>query len=212
MAFGQGWQEVALVEVQRFASSTPPKWQFAAITETIDISEPDYPGESIPTTAGGRVWKQSPQEDGEITLELYPIELDAADDANNKGLFQQMAGGTYDASEPLITDTTWPAGVGRTRDRFRIVVLWTNDVTPPTTASGVTAASTDSLRFVALSCRMISHKADYTDGILKITATFKFPAMNKEGTVRQYQWQSADQTALTATQLAVDYDDEDSYA
>ena len=36
------------------------------MTETIDISEPDYPGESIPNIAGGRIWKQSPQEDGAL--------------------------------------------------------------------------------------------------------------------------------------------------
>lgn len=210
MAFGQGWQEVCLVEVQQFASSTPKKWQFAAITESIDIGEPDYPWESVPNIAGGRVPKQSPQEDGEITLELYPIELDAADDANNKGLFQQFAGGSYDSSEPLTSDSAWAAGVDRTRDRFRVVVLWTNS-TGVTTASGATSASTDALRFVALGCRFVSHKAEFTDGILKVTATFKWPAMNKAGSVRMCQWQSGDNTALTSSQLAVDYDDEDSY-
>ena len=207
MAFPDAWEETALVEVAKFDASSPVVVQCAAMTETIDISEPDYPGESISTLAGGRIWKQSPQEDGEITLEIYPIELSTA--TNDVGLFQQFAGGTYDASEPLATDVAWAAGVDRTRDRFRVAILWTNDTTPPTTAGAATAASTDALRFAAMGCRMTSHKADYTDKILKITATFKFPAMNKAGDVRMYRWESGDNTALVALPS---YDDEDSWS
>jgi len=210
MAFPDAWEENALVEVSKFDATTPLKWQFAASTETIDIGEPDYPGESIPNLAGGRVWKQSPQEDGEITLEMYPIELDATDDAKDKGLFQQYNGGTIDGTDPMVTDSSWAAGVDRIRDRFRVCILWTNDPAA-TTASGTTAASTDSLRFVALGCRMTSHKAEFTDGILKVSVTFKFPAMNVAGAVKMYQWQSADATAFSAAILAEPYDDVDSY-
>lgn len=205
MAFPDAWEEVALVSVTKFAAS-PVAVQCAAITETIDISEPDYPGESIPNLAGGRVWKQSPQEDGELTLEIYPLEL--ATGTNNVGLFQQFVGGTYDASEPLITDTSWAAGINRERDRFRVTVLWTNDTTPPTTAEAATAASTDSLRFSAMSCRIISHKTSFTDGVVKTTVTFKFPAMNKAGDTMMFRWESGDQTALGAIAA---YDDEDSW-
>ena len=35
--------------------------------------------------AGGRIWKQSAQEDGEVTLEIYPIELDTA--SNNTEIY-----------------------------------------------------------------------------------------------------------------------------
>ena len=211
MSFPDAWQETCLVEVQQFASSTPKKWQIHAMTSSVDISEPDYPFEGLPNLAGGRIPKQSPQEDGEITLEIHPIELDAADDANNKGMAQQFAGGTYDTGEPLIDDITWAAGVSRERDSFRICVLWTNDANA-TVASGTTSASTDAYRFVALGCRMTSHKTSFTDGILKTTVTFKFPAMNLAGTVKMFQWQSADQTAFAVGQLGADYDDQDSYA
>ncbi|MAG76427.1 MAG: hypothetical protein CL811_06655 [Colwelliaceae bacterium] len=217
MAFPQGWQEVCLISVTRAGSSASIRAaaQFAAITESIDISEPDYPGESIPNTAGGRVWKQTPQEDGEITLEMYPIEASAGDAENNKGLFQQFAGtaadAAYDTAEPISTLLTATPGVDRTRSRFRVTVLWTNDDsggTPPTTAEEATAASTDSLRFSAMGCRLISHKADFTDGILKVTATFKYPAMNKAGDVKMSRWDSGAQTAITALSA---YDDEDSW-
>ena len=188
MAFPDVWMEVGLVSVTKASGST---YQFSANTETIDISEPDYPGEGIPSLAGGRMWKQSPQEDGEVTLEMYPTKLDIE---SNSGLFQQFAGST-DSSGALTTLVTFAAGVSRARDRFMVAVLWTNDAAA-TDAAGATAASTDSLRFYAKECRITSHKAEYTDGVLKTTVTFKFPAFNQAGTARNYAWESGSQTAL----------------
>jgi hypothetical protein len=188
MAMPESWNEVAKVAITKAGGSN---YQYDAITETIDISEPDYPFETVASIAGGRIGKQSPQEDGEITLELYPTSLSIAD---NGGLFQLFTGST-DASQPLTTVVAFSAGVSRARDRFRVAILWTNDTTC-TDAAGATAGATDSLRFYANECRMISHKAEYTDGILKVTATFKFPAMNQAGTARNYAWESGAQTAL----------------
>lgn len=207
ISFPDAWCETALVAVTRFAAS-PSDIEFMTITETIDVSEGDYPGESVKNLAGGRLWKQSPEEDGEITLELYPIELDTT---SGVGLFQQwvgVSGGTaYDTTEPLATDVSWTTG-SRYRDRFRVTVLWTNDPAA-TTANGATAASTDSLRFSAMGCRITSHKVAFTDGIVKATVTFKWPAFNRAGTVRMSRWDSGDNTALGA--LAA-YDDEDSWS
>ncbi len=215
MAFPDAWEEVALISVTRFGSSAAIRAaaQFAAITETIDISEPDYPGESIPTTAGGRVWKQSPQEDGEITLEIYPIQASAGDAENNLGLFQQFVGTAadvaYDTAEPIATNLSLAAGISRERSRFRVTILWTNDTTPPTTAEAAVASGKEGLRFSAMLCRIISHKTSFTDGIVKTTVTFKFPAMNKTGSVIAFRWDSCDATAAMAA--LGDYDDEDAW-
>lgn len=192
MAFPEAWTEFALITIEKAGGSAG--FEFMAVTETIDISEGDYPWESIPTISGGRISKQSPKEDGEITLELYPVQVAVEDDG---GLFQWWVGGTIDASEPLVSDISENAGVDRTRDRFRVSVLWTNDGAV-TAADGTTASSTDALRFVAQNCRITSHKAEFTDGILKITATFKFPALTKTGTVRNFSWESGDQTPLVS--------------
>ncbi|MEK0337252.1 MAG: hypothetical protein QQN41_07455 [Nitrosopumilus sp.] len=206
IAFPDAWEELALVSVTKFAAS-PVAVQCAAITETIDISEPDYPGESIPTLAGGRVWKQSPQEDGEITLEIYPIQL--ATTANNVGLFEQFVGGTFTSTESRSTDTSWPVGIQRARDRYRVTILWTNDTTPPATAEAQVASGKEALRFSAMLCRIISHKTEFTDGVVKTTVTFKFPAMNKAGDVLAFRWDSCDATAVLAALSS--YDDEDSW-
>uniref|UniRef100_A0A6H1ZV52 Uncharacterized protein n=1 Tax=viral metagenome TaxID=1070528 RepID=A0A6H1ZV52_9ZZZZ len=282
MAFPQAWEEVALVSISKFSSTTGTCQTIEAnvMTDTVDLPEPDYPGESIPNLAGGRIWKQSPQEDGEFTLEFYPrmleksfiitaidgdattitvntgavvngfaagdlVNIDGTTNYNgtytiatisdayiftiastahnaaaestgqashcNTGLFQHFAGGTHDTTEPLTTDTTWGAGIDRTRDRFRVAIMWTDDVNV-TSANNVTSA-TDStaMRFVALSCRMISHKASFTDKILKVTATFKYPAMNKAGDVKMFRWESTNDGDTSPLLVLPPYDDDDSY-
>ena len=198
--FPDAWEEVALVTIQEKGGSA---YEFMAITETIDIAQGDYPGESIPTVAGGRIWKQSPEEDGEITLEMYPTDISVAD---NTGLFQQFNQGTADASQPLATDTAFVSSVldsgQRLRDRFIVAIMWTNDASQANAMAATTTADAVALRFYAKECRITSHKAEFTDGILKITVTFKFPAMNKAGTTKSWGWESTNDgdgaTALPA--------------
>lgn len=195
--FPQAWEEVAKVVIIKLGGTA---YEFNAITETIDIGEPDYPGESIPNIAGGRVWKQSPQEDGEITLEIYPTNLDTTGSA---GLFQEFTGGTWDTSQPIASITSFGAGIDRTRDRFMVAIMWTDDATIDTAAevldpSGATGTDKVALRFYAKECRITSHKSSFTDGVLKTTATFKFPAMNKAGDTKTHAWESSNDIGATA--------------
>lgn len=217
--FPQAWEEVVLVTIDRFAA-TPIVVQATALTETIDISEPDYPGESIPNLAGGRIWKQSAQEDGEITLEFYPNRLDIDTTPTPDiygGLFQLFASNqTIDdtsPAQPISTNTTFIAGVDYTRDRFRVEIMWTDDIAVTSAAGATSTTDSVALRFAAMGCRMTSHKTSYTDGILKVTATFKFPAMNKAGTVKMFRWEStnAGGTAQTPMTALPSYDDDSSW-
>ena len=211
--FPSAWEEVAFVTISKFVAAGDKTIECAAMTETIDISEPDYPGESIPNIAGGRIWKQSPQEDGEITLEFYPqyVEDVNATFTSNVGMFAFFNGGVSNTAEPRGTDTTWAAGVDRTRDRFRVAIMWTNDTAATSAESATSAADSVALRFAAMGCRMISHKASFTDGILKVTATFKFPAMNQAGDTKMCRWESTNDGDTTPMTALVDYDDEDSW-
>ena len=197
--FPEAWEQVALVTVEGLGLSP---YQFAAVTETIDISEPDYPGEGIPNIAGGRIWKQSPQEDGEVTLELYPIELTVT---TGEGLFQQFAGGTQDSSDPKTTDTAFGVGIDRARNKFMIAILWTQDIAATSAVAATTTSTATALRFYAKECRITSHKASFTDGVLKVTATFKFPAMNVAGDTRSYAWESTKDCATTKNLPALSY-------
>ena len=200
--FPEAWEETAIITIQRKGGTA---YQYAAITETVDISEPDQSGETIANVAGGRIWKRSPQEDGEITLELYPVELDTA--GNNTGLFQEFQGGdpdsatnAYDTSDPLSTDGTgytYNAGVMVPRDRFIVAVMWTTDTAQTSAMSATTAADYTALRFYAKACRITSHKTSFTDGVVKTTVTFKFPAFIKAGTTKNFAWESTDDTDTT---------------
>lgn len=187
--FPQLWEEVAIVSIMKKGGT---KYEFNALSETIDIAEGDYPGESIGVVSGGGIWKQMRQEDSEITLELYPVSLGTA--ANNTGLFQHFNGGTWDTSEPMSNDITYPmAGIFYPRDRFLVAIMWTNDITQDS-AIDIDATGTSTkvaLRFYAKECRIVSHKSSFTDGLLKTTVTFKYPAISKAGAAKNYAWESS---------------------
>ena len=192
MSFPESWTEVALVAISKEAGSDV---EYTTITESVDISPGDKPMESIPNLQGGRITKFTPEEDTEITLEIYPVELDST--SADGGFFQQFYGGTWDTSEPLQVlnrdDTNHRPNI---RDKFRVALLWTNDATA-TGGAAATAASTDALRFVMRNSYITSHKASFTDDILKVTVTFKCAAADKAGD-SNCLWQSGDQTELVA--------------
>ncbi len=341
--FPEAWEETAFVSIMLKGGTA---LNFMAATDSVDINEGDNPGEGIPNLAGGRIWKRSGQEDGEITLEMYPISCDMAKGLvissingdgttttlstsaahgmsigdkftitnttnygttavpitftvnsvtdsdtvtvlsainqaeetdgtcvaylSNKGIFQQynqpnekvnittidgdadsidivsaahtlaigdiveVAGTTNyngkfvaatvadnthvtftdethsesqettgtikkiaDASQPLATDTTLYAGVDKVRDKFMIAIMWTNDTSQLSAINASSGADFTALRCYAKECRMTSHKTSFTDGILKVTVTLKFPALNKAGTTKSLAWQSTDDTDTT---------------
>lgn len=212
--FPQAWEEVCLVAISKFVSTGDKTIEAMAMSETVDISQGDYPFESVPNIAGGRIGKQSSEEDGEITLEFYPVYVEDVNGTftSNVGMFAFFAGGTSNTTEPRGTDTSWGAGVSRVRDRFRVTVLWTDDINVTSAESATTATDSVALRFSAMGCRMVSHKADFTDGILKVTVTFKYPAMNQAGDTKMWKWESTNDGDTTPLVVLPDYDDEDSWS
>ncbi len=190
--YPEAWEETALVAI---ALSGGTFYQYAAATETIEVGEGDNPGESIPTVSGGNLWKQTRQEDGEITLEIYPINCDTA---LGQGLFQENYGGTWDttAAKGLQCDSDYPkVGIFFPRSQFTVCILWTNDTTSTTAQGAVDENDATAIRFWARYCRITSHKSSFTDGILKTTITLKYPSIAKAGTDKSYGWEST----LTAT-------------
>lgn len=212
--FPQAWEEVAIVSIMlKGGTGGTDDYQFAAPTETIDISEPDFTGETAAKlVSGGRIWKETvhPADDGEITLELYPVKLNVADSG---GLFQHYGGQEWgatkqwDSTEPLTTqNASYPDGVYVPRERFLVAIMWTDDTTQDSAikmdSTGTTAKV--ALRFWAKECRVVSMKSSFTDNILKQTVTFRFPAANKQGDTRNFAWESSNDMLASGSADLVD--------
>ena len=187
------WTETFLIGITKRDGS---EIQYGAIVDpsSLSISGGGYPVESIPNSAGGRIRKQSPQEDIEISFDIYEVDIVST---TGTGLAQQFEGGTFDTSEPMDSDNAWPVGVDRARDLYRIAILFTNDPAA-TTASGTTATLTESRRRFFNNCNFVGYEESFSDGIAKQTVTFKVPALAKLGTIKNYGFQSGNQTALVA--------------
>ena len=202
MALPETWGPYFLASIQRRGSSAQSELQIASMIDptTLEINPGTRPVNLVTNAAGGGIYSQEPEEMGELTFDIVSgVELDTA---SAVGLFQQFVGisGTsdpnaYGTSEPLATDTSWPAGQSRNMDRFKLSYLWTNDAAV-TTAAGATAASTDGKRFIALNCLFKEMKMGHSDNMPKYTAVFSFKPYDKAGTRKNYAWESGDQTAM----------------
>lgn len=174
-------------------------YAFGGRTRDIDINEGDKGGSSVASVDGSRLWIDTPQEDGTITLTMRPIDLDTT--ADDGGVFQLYTGGVWDTTDPLKSaDLTADADneeKSLTRSEFRVAIMWTND-TANTGAHLATMAGTQALQFYAEDCRIVSHTAAFgPDRELVITATFKFPPRDNAGALN-YHWQSCTTAILAA--------------
>lgn len=185
------WSEKAKVSISKEGGS---EIIFASLTETIDIDIGDKDIEAIATTSGGRLVKYVPQEITTVTLEVYPLEAGtltgAAANSAGTGFFDLLNTGA--AAEPQLLS------VNQTRNRYRICILWTNDISATVYAhSALSLVSSLGLRFVGCGF-FTSAKPAFTDGVMKWTVQMKCPPFKKDGTAN-IRIDSGDGTAtLTA--------------
>ena len=166
-AVDDAWMEACLVGISIIGGSDI---QFAAETETIDFDIGEKDIEGIPLVNGGRVTKWTPEGDSSITFEAYPLQAGTDTGTTGLGFYDLMH--SVDASVPIriVND--------RNRDKYRVLVLWTNDPTP-TTAQASTANTFSAFRIGMADGHFTSVKPSFTDGILKWTVTFKVAAFDK---------------------------------
>ena len=166
-ATDDAWMEVCLIAISKVGGSDI---QFAALTETVDFDIGEKDIEGIPITNGGRVTKFIPEGDSTITFEAYPLEAGTDTGATGKGFYDLMH--TVDASVPIriLND--------RNRDKYRVLVLWTNDPSP-TTAQSVIANTYSAFRVGMADGYFTSVKPSFTDDILKFTVMYKVAAFDK---------------------------------
>jgi hypothetical protein len=182
------WSETALVSITAQGGSDV---QFATLTETVDIDIGDKDFDSINTLRGGRMVKFNPQEPTTITLEAYPVEAGTDSGTTGNGFFDLM--NTADTSQPISIS------LDRTRNKYRVALLWTNKSTATSATEALASSSSqEGLRIVAADGYFTSVKPSFTDGVLKYTVMFKTPAFDKGGSAN-VKMESTDGTAdLTA--------------
>ena len=163
------WSETALVAISAQSGSDT---KFQALTETIDIDIGDKEIDVMNTLAGGRLVKFTPQDPTEITMEAYPVEAGTDTGTTGKGFFDLM--NTADATQPVNIS------VDRTRAKYRVAVMWTDDTSITDAASEVGTLLT-ALRITASDGFFTSVKPSFTDGVLKFTVKFKVPAFDSAG-------------------------------
>jgi len=169
-AVDDAWMEVCLLTISAIGAASDV--EFAGLTETLDFDIGDKDIEGIPLINGGRVTKWNPQGDSTLTIEAYPLEAGTATGTAGKGFFDLM--NTADAVAPIRIINS------RTRLKYRILAMWTNDATA-TSAKSVTAANASALRIGLADGYFTSVKPSFTDGIVKFTITYKCPAFDKAG-------------------------------
>ena len=166
-------------------------FRIEALLDTVDVDQGDKESEFKPNLAGGRVEILKPQEDTVVTFEGWFMGVGDTDDATPDGMISLFAGTTADATVPFSVD------VDRTRRRFTLFLLWTDD-SVATIATGSIASGANALRMRAGNARLVSLKPSYTDKELKFTFKFRIPAFNPSGT-RNITWESTDGTASMET-------------
>lgn len=166
-AIDDAWMEACLIAISKVGGSDI---QFAALTETVDFDIGEKDIEGVALVNGGRVTKWSPEGDSSITFEAYPLQAGTDTGTTGKGFFDLLH--SVDSAVPIrITND-------HNRDKYRVLVLWTNDPTP-TTAQATTANTYSALRIGMADGHFTSVKPSFTDGILKFTVTYKVAAFDK---------------------------------
>ena len=186
------WTETALVTINILDEAS--NFHAACITESIDIDAGEKGFESIKTLKGCRLIKFNPEEDSKITLELYPLtagHTETGADVDIEGLYNWLYG---DGAVPATGAVSIQNNL--IRRKVRLVLRWTTEDVTAVKADDALVATSQNLRLVFADGYCTSIKKSFTDGTLKATAEFMFPAFDKTGDGNLY-FQSTDGTGAT---------------
>lgn len=164
------WMETCLIAISKVGGSDV---QFASLTETVDFDIGDKDIEGLPLLNGGRLTKFSPEADSTITFEAYPLQAGTSSGTVGTGFFDLMHTQDIDTTDGgirILNDNN--------RDKYRVLVMWTNDSTV-TAAESITTDTHSALRIGMADGYFTSVKPSFTDGIQKWTVTFKVTAKDK---------------------------------
>ncbi len=146
---------------------------FNTIVETIDISGGSKDVTSMPTVRGGRLKQPTPQEDTEITIEGYAVEVGTDTGTTGNGFYDLMGSGS-------TTSNVLTVNSDHNFDEYQLVILAT-DNTSQTTATATTTNGDNAMRWTYKNGHFTKLDASFTDNVWKFTLTFKVPPFDKSG-------------------------------
>ncbi|MFA5407016.1 MAG: hypothetical protein WC307_06690 [Candidatus Nanoarchaeia archaeon] len=188
MAFPDMWSERCWVSFCKKGDS----WQhFHTIISSVDIDEGDKPTTNVPNVGGGRMSKHEPQEDTVLTFEAYQVGIGTTT-GDDLGLSQQYNSGTWD-TDPYSTSPT------HNRDLYKVAILFTNDTVA--NATEAIDGTHEAYRWTAIGAEVVSLKKSFTDKELKVTAQFRIPQFNKNGTANVTEESCSTSTELSAVSV-----------
>ena len=163
------FSEVALITICRDGGT---ETTYAAYIESFKESGGAKDFESIPTVAGGRLKKFTPQEDFEVTIEGYGLEVGTDTGTSGLGWYDLLY--TQDTSQPMSIS------VDRTRDNFRLAIMLTDD-TSQTSAAATTITGKKAIRKTYSNGHFTNVESDFSDKVMKFSITFKCPPFDSAG-------------------------------
>ena len=170
------FMEKVLVEIEKYGSTTVnASVQGIVDRNSLDITIGDKPMESIATLNQARVYKYSPEDDSEVSFDMYVKDLGTTTNAID--LF--FLGVTTVATSGVISKSTTTV-----RDKFRVTILFTNDTTmsdATATVNNGTETTYGARRYIFADAYITSCKPSFTDGILKVGITCKIPPYDGTG-------------------------------
>jgi hypothetical protein len=166
------WEEVAMMSIQRQGETD--EMNFAVITDTIGIELGEYNVEGIALLNGGRIMSRSPEEDGTITFECYPVEVGTHSGTTGLGVLDLKYGKAAAANPQIITSKL-------NYNKIRVAFLWTTDVLSKVSAAVATTSGQPAKRFAFADVFVTNVEPDFSEKKLKYTVTGKVGVRDKQG-------------------------------
>lgn len=161
--------------------------EYRAIIENFEIGGGEKGFDSVPMISGGRLKKFNPQEDCEVTIDAYTVEVGTNAGSAGEGFFNLIHSDESATGQPISIP------VDHERDEYRIVVLYTSKLTAASATEEI-ASSNTAKRIVMKNGHFTMNEESFSDKVSKCTITFKCPAFAKDGTAN-ITYESTDGTA-----------------
>ena len=165
------WMEKYYVKIERQGGTYSAAVEGLGARDSLELPSYTRGFESIATMSQGRIYKYLPDEDGELSFSMYPIDMNLYNNSLDKFFIGVATPITSDGASTSSQNT-------HNRYNYRVTILFTNDTTVGTATEAVNTANvanTYARRLSVAECQFVEYKQSMSDGLLKADVTFKVP-------------------------------------